>query len=118
MGRIITAARIEDIQRARAADPEALGPILAELVIDGNVPVEAVAQLLVVSEPTVYRWMYGHSHPRDQDKIAKIKRLLTVLRKAKRAKDLPLSGTTKERVKQTGALVIKHKPVPRSATTA
>jgi hypothetical protein len=110
MGRIITANRMEDIEAALTADPEALGPIMAKLVIDGNVPVEAVAQLLSVSEPTIYRWMYGYSKPRDLDKIAKIKKLLTVLRKAKRAKDLPLSGTTRERVRATGALVVKHRP--------
>lgn len=110
MGRIITETRLDDIKRAREADPEALGPILAELIIDGNVPVEAVAGLLVVSEPTIYRWMYGYSKPRDQDKIAKIKKLITVLRKAKRGKDLPLVGTTKARVKATGHLVSKYRP--------
>lgn len=110
MGRIITPTRLDDIAAARKADPEALGPILAELIIDGNVPVEAVAGLLVVSEPTIYRWMYGYSKPRDLDKIAKIKKLLTVLRKAKRGKDLPLAGTTKERVKATGQLVVKYRP--------
>ena len=110
MGRIITTTRMADILRARQADPEALGPILAELIIDGNVPVEAVAGLLVVSEPTIYRWMYGYSKPRDLDKINKIKKMLTVLRKAKRGKDLPLSGTTKERVKATGQLVAKYRP--------
>jgi hypothetical protein len=118
MGRIITPARIEDIRRAREEDPEALGPILAELIIEGNVPVEAVAQALVVSEPTIYRWMYGQSKPRDLDKIDKIKRLLTVLRKAKRAKDLPLAGTTKERIKATGGLILKHRPVPRGTASA
>lgn len=115
MGRIITPSRLESIKAAREADPEALGPTLAELVIDGNVPIEAVASLLNVSEPTIYRWMYSSSKPRDLDKIAKIKRLLTVLRKAKRAKDLPLSGTIKERIKQTGQLVVKHRPVTARA---
>ena len=110
MGRIITTARLDDIKVAREADPEALGPIMAELVIDGNVPVEAVAGLLSVSEPTIYRWMYGYSKPRDIDKIAKIKKLLTVLRKAKRGHDLPLSGTTKERIRATGHLVAKYRP--------
>lgn len=111
MGRIITPDRMDDIRKAREADPEALGPILAELVIDGNVPVEAVAELLSVSEPTIYRWMYGHSKPRDIDKIAKIKKVLTILRKAKRAKDLPLTGATKDRIKAVEALVIKHRPL-------
>lgn len=115
MGRIITPNRMDDIKRARDADPEALGPIMAELVIDGNVPVEAVAGLLSVSEPTIYRWMYGHSKPRDIDKIAKIKKLLTVLRKAKRGRDLPLAGTTKDRVRLTGNLVVKYRP-PLSRT--
>lgn len=111
MGRTITPQRLEEINAARAADPEALGPTLAMLIVEGNIPVEAVAGMLSVSEPTIYRWMYGQSKPRDIDKIAKIKRLLTVFRKAKRAKDLPLAGTMKERVKATAMLVVKHKPV-------
>lgn len=115
MGRIITTERMKEIEQARAADPEALGPALAVLIIEGNIPVEAVASMLNVSEPTIYRWMYGQSKPKDIDKIAKTKRLLTVLRKAKRAKDLPLSGTMKERIKATAALVVKHKPVARVA---
>lgn len=110
MGRILTPARLDDIKAARTADPESLGPIMAELIVDGNVPVEAVAGLLAVSEPTIYRWMYGYSKPRDIDKIAKIKKLLTVLRKAKRGKDLPLAGSTKDRVKSTAYLVTKYRP--------
>lgn len=113
MGRIITPERLQEIEAARVADPDALGPTLALLIVDGNVPVEAVAGMLNVSEPTIYRWMYGQSKPRDVDKIAKIKKLLTILRKAKRAKDLPLSGNMKERIKATAALVVKHKPVIR-----
>lgn len=118
MGRIITPRRMDEITKAREADPDALGPMMAELVIDGNVPIEAVAQLLRVSEPTVYRWMYGTSKPRDRDKIDKIKKLMTVLRKAKRAKELPLQGTTKERIKAMTPLVIKHRPLPRGSASA
>jgi hypothetical protein len=109
MGRIITNERKDQIAAARAAKPDALGPILAELIIEGNVPVEIIATLLAVSEPTVYRWMYGASEPRDADKILKVKRLLTILRKSKRAKDLPLEGNTKERIDLFIALVAKHK---------
>lgn len=98
MGRIITAERMEQIAIARAAKPDALGPILADLIIGGNVPIDVVAMLLSVSEPTIYRWMYGHSEPRDADKIQKIKKLMTIMRKAKRAKDLPLAGNTRERI--------------------
>lgn len=113
MGRVIGPHRLAAIAHARETDPESLGPAMAELMIDGNVPIEAVAQMLRVSEPTVYRWMYGTSKPRDPDKIDKIKKLMTVLRKAKRAKDLPLQGTTKERIKAMTPLVIKHRPLPR-----
>lgn len=114
MGRIITTERREQIRRARIDDPDALGPALGELVLDGNVPIDAVAELLSVSEPTIYRWMYAESHPRDRDKILKIKRLLTVLRKAKRAKELPLSGTVAERAQKVAGLVVKYRPVPRA----
>lgn len=114
MSRIITADRRQQIADARAANPDALGPILGELVIEGNVPVEAVAELMSVSDVTIYRWMYGSVSPRDADKILKLKRLITVLRKAKRARDLPLGGTMRERIKQTGRLVVAHRPVQRS----
>lgn len=116
MGRIITQERRDQIARARAAQPDALGPMLAELVLDGNIPIEAVAKMLLVSEPTVYRWMYCESAPRDQAKILMIKRFLTVLRKAKRANELPLSGTTQARVTGTAQLIMKYRPQPtRSA---
>lgn len=114
MGRTISADKINQINAARAADPDALGPMLGELVIRGRVPVEAVASLLAVSEPTIYRWMYSESTPRDIDKITKIKRLLTVLRKAARAKDLPLQGSIKDRIKRMGQLVVEHRPVKAS----
>jgi DNA-binding transcriptional regulator YdaS (Cro superfamily) len=113
MGRIITNDRRAQIAAARAADPEAIGPILAELVLGGNIPVEAVAQMLAVHEPTVYRWMYGSSRPRDADKIAKINRLVTVLRKAQRAHDLPLEGSVRARLVATANLVMTHRPVPK-----
>lgn len=114
MGRVISHDKKLGIAEARLADPSAIGPMLGELVIAGNVPVVAVAGLLSVSEPTIYRWMYGHSKPTDKDKVVKIKRLLTVLRKAKRAKDLPLQGNTKERTSCMAALINTHKPVLRS----
>ena len=114
MGRIISEDKKSQIAAARLADPEAIGPMLGELLIAGNVPIEAVAGLLSVSEPTIYRWMYNHSTPRDADKIVKIKRLLTVLRKAKRAKDLPLRGPIRERIKQTADLIVTHRPAARS----
>jgi hypothetical protein len=113
MSRIITAERREQIAAARNADPEALGPMLGELVVEGNIPVEAVAELLNVSDVTVYRWMYGTVSPRDADKILKLKRFLTILRKAKRARDLPLSGSVRERVKGVGRIVMAHRPVPK-----
>ena len=97
MGRIITIERKAQIAQAREDKPEALGPVLAELIIDGNIPVEGVAAILEVSEPTIYRWMYGQSEPRDQVKIRTVKKLIAIIRKAKRSKDIPLAGNTRER---------------------
>lgn len=105
MGRIITEDRKAQIAAARREKPEALGPMLAELVLDGHIPVEIVAFMMMVSEPTIYRWMYGFSEPRDLQKIQMVKRLMTIIRKAKRARELPLAGNTKERVARFRELV-------------
>jgi hypothetical protein len=113
MGRIITAEKVQQIKDARANNPDLLGPALGELVIEGNVPVCAVAELLHVSEPTIYRWMYGNHDPRDADKVLKLKRLLALLRKAKKGKDFPLLGTTEERVALVVQIIEKYKPVAR-----
>ncbi len=108
MGRIISEERKEQIRQARIDNPDALGPRLGELVVGGNIPIEAVAGLLKVSEPTIYRWMYGAAATRDIDKIAKITALLKALRSAKREKDLPLEGTFQERVARAVAVVKRH----------
>ena len=115
MSRIITAERRQQIAEARAADPDSLGPMLGEMVVEGNIPIAAVAELLSVSDVTVYRWMYGTVKPIDADKIVKLKRFLTVLRKAKRARALPLSGSIKARIQAVGRLVLAHRPAPKPA---
>jgi hypothetical protein len=109
MGRVIADHKIEQIKAARAADPNAYGPLLGEFVIEHNIPIDAVAMAVKVSGTTVYRWMYGESVP---GKVYEpyIKNLLTILRKAKRAKQLPLEGNTQARVKQVHALVVEHRP--------
>lgn len=114
MGRVITPEKKALIISMSESDPTAVGPVLGKLLIDGNVPIEAAAALLNVSEPTIYRWMYGHSVPRDLDKIAKIKALLMVLRKAKRAKELPLTGAMKDRIAKTGELALTYRPIVRA----
>lgn len=108
MGRTISPDRIETIMQARQNDPEAVGPILGELATSGKVPVECLAKMLVVSEPTIYRWMYGISIPRGVY-LESIGKILTILRKAKRAKDLPLEGTQAERVAAFIEVVKTHR---------
>jgi hypothetical protein len=115
MGRIINAEKVAQIKAARLSNPELLGPALGELVIESNVPVVAVAELLHVAEPTIYRWMYGESEPRDADKVLKLKRLLALLRKARKGKEFPLLGTTEARVELVVQLIEKYKPAPRPA---
>ncbi len=116
MGRVISREKLDQIAQARAENPDAIGPILGELVINGNIPVSAIADMLAVAPLTIYRWMYSHAAPRDLDKISKIQKLLVILRKAKRAKDTPLRGTTEERTQQLVSLVHLHRP--RTATQA
>jgi hypothetical protein len=109
MGRVITDERRAQIKAAREASPDALGPALAELIIAGNVPVEGVAAVLAVSEPTIYRWMYGQAEPRDSEKILRVRRLLAVLRRAKKEKDTPLEGSTPVRVVALVTLIKSHR---------
>lgn len=97
MGRIISDTRKAQIKWLRESDPDALGPQLGELIIEGNLPVEAIAKLLAVAEPTIYRWMYGDSYPRDHDKIVKIKNLLIRLNNARNGGFFPLNGSTVDR---------------------
>lgn len=114
MSRIMTVERRKQIANARAVDPNALGPILGELVIEGNVPIEIVANLLEVAKVTVYRWMYGVVSPRNPTTQQRMRRLITVLRKAKRANDLPLDGDLKARCTQMQNLIVAHRPPPRA----
>lgn len=109
MSRVIADHKIAQIRDARVQDPAALGPLLGEMLLDGNVPIEAAGALLKVSDTTVYRWMYGESKPSAVYEPY-IKKLLTILRKAKRAKQLPLVGNTKARINQTASLVKEHRP--------
>lgn len=113
MSRIITVERRRQIANARAVDPDALGPILGELVVEGNVPVELVAALMDVTNVTVYRWMYGVVQPRNPTTLQRLRRLVTVLRKAKRANDLPLAGDALQRTAQMRNLLVAHRPPPR-----
>jgi hypothetical protein len=113
MSRIITVERRRQIAHARTLDPDALGPILGELVVEGNVPVKLVATLLDVANVTVYRWMYGAVQPRDPTTLQRLRRLVTVLRKAKRANDLPLAGDDGQRTAQMKNLLVAHRPPPR-----
>ena len=109
MGRILSDERRAQIAAARENDLDALGPMLGEFIADNNIPVECVAQLLFASEPTIYRWMYGSNSP-SRVFQENIRKLLTIIRKAKRAKDLPLEGTHTERVAAFINVVKIHRP--------
>lgn len=117
MGRIITQEKMDAMAAAIAADKNALGPTLGIMLIKGNVPVEAAAVLLSVSEPTVYRWMYGESEPRDADKVVKLKNFLMLLRRMRKDKELPLEGKTSARV-QAFVKLVKRYHVAREQTPA
>lgn len=115
MGRIITDKKIAEIHELLKANPESIGLILGSLIVDNNVPIKGVASLLAVSEPTIYRWMYGDCEPRDEDKIRKIKQVITTLRKARRANDLPLMGPMEVRITSLVEIVKTHRPLRASS---
>lgn len=89
-------------------NPKALGPRLGRLALRYNIPPLAFAQLLRVSEPTVYRWFYGDSKPR-AIYTTNIRRLISVFKLAAQAGDVPLEGTYRERMKQVAPIIQKYK---------
>ncbi len=91
--------------------PESIGLALGTVVLKTNVPFKAVAELLTASEATVYRWAYGEVEPRPVYH-QHIKRLVTILKRALRAGDAPLSGTHTQRMAAVSDLIIKHKEKP------
>ena len=113
MGRTISPEKLTLMNDARAKDPDAFGPQLGDFVVNCGVPVELIAKALNVAEPTIYRWMFLQAAPRDKDKIVKVKRLLTTLRKARRGKALPLTGNMKARHAAMIDILETYKPVAR-----
>lgn len=97
MGRVITDEKLEAIIYQLERDRDNLGLNLGKLVIEGNVPVESIAQLMQVSEPTIYRWMYGTSKP---SKVyhESLEKVLKILRGGKRDKVIPMKGLKEDRV--------------------
>jgi hypothetical protein len=102
--------KLDNIRTAIARSPNAIGPMLGRLVIEGNIPVEAVGELLDATKTTVYRWIHEETHPSKKSDTDLIKLLIQVLRKAQRAKELPLDGTKLERIAKTHALVKEYYP--------
>lgn len=67
------------------------------LVYRSRIPASAVATLLRVSLPTVYRWFYGINDVADEFR-ARVSRLVAMLEDAFEKKELPAIGTMEERV--------------------
>ena len=112
MPRVITETVREAVALRHAENPDHLGLHLGSVVLKANIPIQAVAQLLTASEATAYRWIYGDSEPRAVYH-PNIRRLITILNKALRAGDAPLSGTHAERMAAIPELVTKHKALPK-----
>lgn len=111
MGRVISQDKLTAITAAHRAHPKEIGPALGHLVLNNGIPVYIIADVLAVSNPTIYRWMYGETKPLDRDKVKKIEVLLATLRLAKRVKVLPLYGSARERRNATLQLLEDYKPV-------
>lgn len=110
MPRPLTAERVDQIRTAHDADPEAIGPLLGVMIMEGNLPVDTIAKMLVVSEPTVYRWMYGETIPRDPDKIRRLNRLVTLLLRVREADELYVAkGSSAERTQAFVQLITRYR---------
>jgi len=105
---LVSRDRIAALVQAR---PKAVGPRLGYLSMKYGIPARAFADLLHVSEPTVYRWFYGESEPTPST-LVNIRRLLAVFRVAAAAGDLPLPGSHGERMLAVRDVILKHKPKP------
>jgi transcriptional regulator with XRE-family HTH domain len=90
-----------------AQNPQAVGPRLGQISVTQNIPAKALADMLRISEPTVYRWFYGESEPRSVY-IPNIKKVLRLLRVARTSGDLPLHGTYDERIDELREIILKH----------
>jgi len=91
------------------ANPKAVGPKLGFVAMKYNIPARALAELLKVSEPTVYRWFYNGADPR-QIYMTNIRRLMQVFKAAAIAGDIPLKGTYQDRMGAVRTVILKHKP--------
>ena len=116
MARGITAEQKRKIADLHKANPDEMGPALGDLVYKNNIPPSCVAAILEVTEPTVYRWFYLTAYPQPTYH-KEIRGLIAILRKAEKARELPLIGTFDKRASLLGALIRKYRtPVPTTTT--
>lgn len=114
MARGITAEQKHKVAELRRDNPDYMGPALGDIVYRNNIPPSAIAAMLDVAAPTLYRWFYMETDPRGVYH-KQIRRLLALLRKAERGRDLPLRGTYQKRVKALGEIITKYKTVTMPA---
>ena len=108
MARGITAEQKRKIADLHKANPDEMGPTLGDLVYKNNIPPSAIAAVLEVTEPTIYRWFYLTAHPQPVYH-KEIRNLIAILRKAEKARELPLDGTFDKRVSLLGAVIRKYR---------
>lgn len=95
------AASIKSIRKVRdlAHDyPELLGPKFGHLVYQTNVPVIAVAEVLGVTEASVYRWFFGQCDISEENR-EHVKKLAKCLVSAVKSGQLPTYGSLEARTK-------------------
>ena len=92
-------------------NPKAVGPKLGHVALKYNIPARAMADMVRVSEPTMYRWFYGEAEPR-AIYLPKIRRMMQLFRLASETGDIPLEGTYGQRMLAIRDVIIKHKPRP------
>ena len=104
MGKAASKKNIARNREAHETAPDSLGPRLGMLVYRSHLPASAIAVVLQVSLPTLYRWFYGVNDV-DNKFQRRVLRLSGFLQEALGDGRLPAQGILEQRVQVLVALV-------------
>lgn len=114
MARSTLLATKERVAVERELDPLALGPYVATLADEMNVPVWLMAKLMGAHEQTVYRW-YVTRTPTRPSNVVKVIKVLAVLCWMHENKRRPLRGTRVQQEKQLAAEITAFLTISRDS---
>lgn len=111
MPRTLDRDTIATISTVHKQQSDRVAPALGAEMIAANLPLLGVAALLRVSAPTALRWMKGETTPKEVYHRS-IRKLTAMIRKAKRDKVVPLTGSYPQRMIKLQELVATYRTAP------